>query len=110
MSHWGWGPALLFAAAVAAPAGAADEFPALFNGKSPDGRVPEGRDESKEFKDKDGKVRPNWKVENGILITEGRGFGFLRYEKEVSDFRWKAECRLSAKGNTGFCIRCVPFD
>ena len=67
-------------------------------------------DGAKEYKDKDGNAQPNWKVEDGMIVTAGRGFGFLRYEKEVSDFRWKAECRLNAKSNTGFCIRCVPYD
>jgi len=114
MSRGVWGTAVLLAALSAAPAGAADEYRDIFDGKSLDGWVVDG---AKEYKDKDGKMHPNWHVENGILITEGRGtsrthggLGFLRYDKEVSDFRLKAECRLSPKGNTGFCLRCRPYD
>ncbi len=109
MSRWAWGAAVLLAAATAVPA-ADDGFRAIFNGKDLDGWVAEGRDRSKEYKDKDGTVKPNWHVEGGVLITEGKDFGFLRYNKELSDFRWKAECRLSPKGNSGFCIRTVPYD
>jgi 3-keto-disaccharide hydrolase len=104
MSRWAWA-VLLFAAA--APVGAADEFRDIFDGKTLDGWVVDG---AKEYKDKDGTKQPNWKVEDGLIVTAGRGFGFLRYNQQVSDFRWKAECRLSSKGNTGFCIRCVPYD
>ncbi|HKI31467.1 MAG TPA: DUF1080 domain-containing protein [Gemmataceae bacterium] len=110
MSRRGWGTAVLIAALAAAPAGAADDYRDIFDGKTLDGWVAEGREGSKEYKDKDGKLRSNWKVEEGILITEGRGFGFLRYGKELADFRLKAECRLSPKSNSGFCIRCVPYD
>jgi hypothetical protein len=104
------GTAVLLAALAVVPAGAADEYRDIFDGKGLDGWVVEGRERSKEYKDKDGKVQQNWKVEDGILITEGKGFGFLRYNKEVSDFRLKAECRLTTKANTGFGIRCVPYD
>ena len=114
MSRRGWGVAVLLAAVTAAPAGAADDYRDIFDGKSLTGWVVDG---AKEYKDKDGKLHPNWHVDDGILVTEGRGtsrthggLGFLRYDKEVSDFRLKAECRLSPKGNTGFCIRCRPYD
>jgi Domain of Unknown Function (DUF1080) len=107
MSRWGWGTAVLIAAAVIAPVGAADDFRDIFDGKTLDGWVVEG---AKEYKDKDGKPQQNWTVEDGLLVTAGHGFGFLRYNKEVGDFRLKAEGRLSAKGNSGFGIRCVPYD
>jgi hypothetical protein len=92
---------------LVAPTGAADDYRDIFDGKTLKGWVIDG---AKEYKDKDGKVQPNWKVEDGMIVTAGKGFGFLRYDKEVSDFRWKAECRLTAKSNSGFCIRCVPYD
>jgi hypothetical protein len=108
MSRWAWGAAVLMASFAAVSAGADDDgYQAIFNGKDLDGWVIDG---AKEYKDKDGKMQANWKVEDGLLVTAGRGFGFLRYDKEVGDFRWKAECRLSAKGNSGFCIRTIPYD
>jgi hypothetical protein len=110
MTRLAWGTAALLAALAAVPAGAADDYRAIFNGKDLDGWVVEGRPGAKEYKDKDGKLHPNWKVEDGLLVTEGKGFGFLRYDKPVSDFRLKAECRLSPKGNSGFGIRCPPYD
>jgi hypothetical protein len=106
MRRLGWATAVLLAALGGAPAGA-DEYRDIFDGKGLDGWVVDG---AKEYKDKEGKVQPNWKVEDGLLVTAGRGMGFLRYDKEVSDFRLKAECRLSPKSNTGFGIRCVPYD
>jgi hypothetical protein len=109
MSRKGWGTAVLLAA-LTAPAGAADDYRDIFDGKSLDGWVIEGRPGVKEYKDKEGKVQQNWKVVDGILITEGHAFGFLRYYKELSDFSLKAEVRLSAKGNSGFGIRCPVYD
>lgn len=109
MTRLGWGTAVLLAALTAAPA-TADDYRAIFDGKGLDGWVVEGRPEAKEYKDKEGKTHPNWTVEDKVLVTAGKGFGFLRYDKEVGDFRLKAECRLSPKGNTGFCIRCAPYD
>jgi hypothetical protein len=110
MSRRDWGTAVLLVAVVVAPAGAADDYRDIFDGKTLTGWVVEGRPTSKEYKDRDGKVRANWRVEDGILTTEGKGFGFLRYEKEVSDFRLKAECRLTPGSNSGFGIRCPPYD
>ncbi len=95
---------------AAMPAPADDGFRTIFDGKGLTGWVVEGREKAISYTDKDGKVHQNWHVDDGVLITDGRDFGFLRYDKPVSDFRLKAECRLSPKGNTGFCIRTVPYD
>jgi len=102
--------AVLLAVLAIPQARAADEYRDIFDGKSLAGWVVEGREKAIRYTDKDGKVHDNWHVADGVLVTEGRDFGFLRYDKEVSDFRLKAECRLSPKGNTGFCIRTVPYD
>ncbi len=110
MSRWAWGGAVLMLAVAIVPADTDDGLRDIFDGKSLDGWLVEGRERAKEYKDKDGKLHPNWKVQDGILITEGRDFGFLRYHKELGDFRLKAECRLGPKSNTGFCIRCIPYD
>src|SRR5262245_56833319 len=106
MSRCAWGMVLLIAVLGASPA-AAEDLRSIFDGKTVDGWVIDG---AREYKDKDGNMQPNWKVEDGLIVTAGRGFGFLRYDKMMSYFRFKAECRLSPKSNTGFCIRCVPFD
>jgi Domain of Unknown Function (DUF1080) len=106
MSRWVWGTTVLLAVLAVAPASAAD-YRDIFDGKGLDGWVVDG---AKEYKDKDGKMQPNWMVENGLIVTAGRGFGFLRYDKQLTDFRWKTECRLTAKSNSGFCIRCLPYD
>jgi hypothetical protein len=114
MSRWSWGGAVLMLAVAIAPADSDDGFRDLFDGKTLDGWIVDG---AKEYKAKDGTMHPNWHVENGILITEGRGtsrthggLGFLRYNRELTNFRLKAECLLTPKANSGFCIRCRPYD
>src|SRR6476660_4722129 len=90
--------AVLCVAIAATPGRAEDNFRTLFNGKDLTGWVVDGE---KEYT-LDGKKVPNWTVEDGILVTAGKGFGFLRYDKVVTDFRLHAEVRLSSKGNSGF--------
>jgi hypothetical protein len=79
----------------------------LFNGKDLDGWVVEG---AGEHKDKD-QVKKVWNVRDGLLVCEGKGYGFLRYgKKEFSDFLFHLEYRMAKKCNSGIGIRTVPFD
>jgi hypothetical protein len=85
----------------------ADEL-VLFNGKNLDGWTVEG---TKDFKGKDDKVTLVWSVQDGLLRCEGKGFGFLRYDKkEFADFVLHVEYRMTPKCNSGIGIRTVPFD
>lgn len=95
-------------AALGAAAAPAQEMRNLFNGKDLDGWVAEGR---KEFKDKDGRVRPVWTVEDGLIHCAGNGFGFLRYDREVyRDFAFHVEYRMAPRCNSGIGIRTIAFD
>jgi hypothetical protein len=80
----------------------------LFSGKDLDGWVAEGK---KDYKDKDGQVKPVWCVEDGTLVCNGNGFGFLRYDKKVfSNFAFHVEYRMAPKCNSGIGIRTAAFD
>lgn len=61
-----------------------------------------------DFEDRGQKV-PVWTFENGVVKCNGRGFGYLRYDEQVSDFRFEAEYRFPKNGNSGIGIRTVPF-
>ncbi|SIO24265.1 protein of unknown function [Singulisphaera sp. GP187] len=85
----------------------AEEFQDLFNGKNLDGWVAEG---VKDF-DKDGESRPVWSVQNGEIVCTGKGFGFLRYDREeFADFVLQVEFRMAPKCNSGLGIRTRVFD
>lgn len=88
-----------------------DEWIVQFNGKDLSGWTIDG---PKTFTDKadNNKMKPLWTVENGLIRTEGKGFGFLRYDREFTDFVWHVEYRLSpTKGvNSGLGIRTGVFD
>jgi len=47
----------------------------------------------------------SWKVENGILRTEGGGGGWLSTDREYSDFKLELDFRVSAGGNSGVFLR-----
>src|SRR5262249_2727712 len=80
----------------------------LFNGKDLSGWVIEG---TKEYKDKDGQMKPVWQVRDGLLFCDGKGFGFLRWEdKEFADFTLHVEYRMAPKCNSGIGIRTTKFD
>lgn len=82
----------------------------LFNKKDLTGWVIDG---PKEYKDKtDNKMKPLWEVTDGMIHTSGKGFGFLRYDKEFSDFHLLVEYRLSKEKdvNSGIGIRTMVFD
>lgn len=99
--------ALLLILSASARAG---EFRDLFDGKTLDGWVAEGA-----VKDPDGP--PNWSVEDGRIVCLGKGFGFLRYDRqEFDDFTLRVEYRFEPtskgkpKGNSGLGIRTGHFD
>jgi hypothetical protein len=86
----------------------AEDSRELFNGKDLAGWVIEG---PKEFRDGSGRTVPMWAVRDGVLVTEGKGFGFLRYEKEqFGDFALHVEYRMTTGANSGVGVRTGPFD
>ena len=89
---------------------AATDYRDLFNGKNLDGWVVEGPKADKQG-------NPMWAVEDGTIVCLGKGFGFLRYDRqEFGDFAFKVEYRFlppsktNARGNSGLGIRTIPFD
>jgi len=105
--------AVAFALLLAGSTRAADKdgWLELFNGKELSGWVVEGPKEYKDKSDSD-KTKPNWSVHDGLIRTAGAGLGFLRYDKEFSDFILHVEYRMvKEKGvNTGIGIRTTKFD
>lgn len=80
----------------------------LFNGKDLRGWVAEG---SKEFSA--GSVNttiPVWTVNEGLLTCAGSGFGFLRYDRELTDFCLRVEFRMGGGCNSGIGIRHAKYD
>ena len=92
---------------IAAVDAAVDEngFIQLFNGTNLDGWVVEG---TKSFRDGDVE-KPIWTVEDGLIHCAGKGFGFLRYDKEFCDFEYRLQFRMTPKCNSGVGIRHVRF-
>jgi hypothetical protein len=80
----------------------------LFNGKDLTGWVAE----PPTYKDKQtGLTHPMWEVKDGLLVSPGKAFGFLRYDKaQFADFHLHVEYRLAVKGNSGIGIRTGVFD
>ncbi len=52
---------------------------------------------------------PVWTYADGVVRCSGHGFGYLRHEQAVSDFRLELEYRFPKNGNSGIGIRTVPF-
>ncbi len=75
--------------ADAPPAG----FTALFNGKDLEGWKVHG-----------GKLDV-WGADQGMLVVNGRGGGWLMTEKEYGDFELRLEYRLPKRGNSGVALR-----
>ncbi len=46
-----------------------------------------------------------WTVENGALVSDKGGYGWLRSGSMFADFALKAQVRTSAKGNSGIFLR-----
>jgi hypothetical protein len=88
---------IAFAPALAdEPKGPAGFLP-LFNGKDLNGwRVLDGKPEV-------------WKVENGLLVVDGKNGGWLMTEKEYANFELRLEFKMPEKGNSGVGLRS-PFE
>ncbi len=85
----------------------AEEFQPLFNGKDLSGWVAEGQIE----RTQDGVNRPVWSVKDGTILCEGKGFGFLRYDRqEYGDFELHLEFRMAPGCNSGLGIRTRNFE
>ncbi len=102
--------ALLSLSALASHAPADDGYRDLFNGRDLDGWAVEGP-----AADKQGD--PMWSVVDGKIVCLGRGFGFLRYDRQrFGDFAYRVEYRFlppsddNPRGNSGLGIRTIPFD
>lgn len=99
--------ALMFAAdAPSTPAASSGAEPVrMFNGTDLTGWVVEGVHSYP----KGDKRIPIWEAKDGMILCSGWGFGFLRYDTELSDFRFSMEYRIAKKGNSGVGIRGNPF-
>jgi hypothetical protein len=88
-----------------------DGWTDLFNGKDLGGWVIDGPTEYKDKSDGN-KPKPLWTVRDGVIRTTGGAFGFLRYDREYSDFILHVEYRLvKEKGaNSGIGIRTKKYD
>ena len=92
---------------LSAPALAEEGFKDLFNGKDLDGWVAEG---VKDFV-KEGQTQPVWSVKDGSILCNGKGFGFLRYDREeFTDFVFHVEFRMAPRCNSGLGFRTRAFD
>ena len=74
-----------------------DEFKSLFNGKDLSGWT------------KIGLKKEIWSVENGQIIMQGEGGGWLGSNEEYSDFEFQTEFQLSSASNSGIYLR-APAD
>jgi hypothetical protein len=105
--------ALAFSHFFAAIASAADKdgWTDLFNGKDLTGWVIDGPTEYRDKSDGN-KAKPLWTVQDGMIRTGGAAFGFLRYDKEFTDFILHVEYRLvKEKGvNSGIGIRTKRYE
>ena len=85
---------------------AENDFTDLFNGKDLSGWVSEGQDTFQQG----GEKRPIWTVNDGQIVCDGHGYGFLRYDKkQFSDFQIHVEYRMAKKCNSGLGIRTVKY-
>ena len=88
------------AAALAVPVRADDVKPpegfvALFNGKDLTGWKATGKMDV-------------WKAEDGAIVVEKGGGGWLLTEKEYGDFELRLEYKMSARANSGVALRTPP--
>lgn len=100
---WSFGiAALLVVTFLSSPAYAQDSPPtpgasegwlALFDGQTLSGWTQVGE--------------ARWRVEEGVLIADAGGFGWLRYDKPFVNFELKLEFRSAADGNSGVYVRAA---
>ena len=85
----------LLVIALAASTAAADEevFVSLFDGRTTEGWTPVGGQPG------------NWSVDDGRLITQGQGGGWLSTEKTYADFTLTLEYSVAPGGNSGVFLR-----
>jgi|GEM_PF-207066 len=77
----------------------------IFNGRDLSGWVVEG---TKEIKD-DSKHTPIWSAADGSIHCAGSGYGFLRLDRQLTDFRFSVEYQMSKGCNSGIGIRGTKF-
>ncbi|MDZ4817569.1 MAG: DUF1080 domain-containing protein [Planctomycetota bacterium] len=81
-------------------------FVDLYNGKDFTGWEIDG---TKENKNAAGELVPIWNITDGIIHCRGTGFGFLRSEKQYTDFALAVEYRMLPGCNSGIGIRHKKF-
>jgi Domain of Unknown Function (DUF1080) len=91
---------------VATAFAAESEIPAtktsLFNGKDTAGWVSHLKDEAP--------AEATWSVKDGLLVCTGTPNGFLRTEKNYSQYKFTVEWRFTKPGNTGVVVHMTPPD
>lgn len=101
--------ALLAMLIAASTCQAADDakWETIFNGKDLSGWVAEGSATRRDGES----TAPIWTVTDGHVHCSGTPgtFGFLRYDRRVCDFAFRAEYRLEKGTNSGIGIRTVPY-
>ena len=75
----------------------------------PDGNMDDWVMDGQTHRDEE-KTVPVWTYQDGVLRCNGKGYGFLRYKKELRDFTFHVEfLMLDSRCNSGICIRHVPY-
>ena len=92
-------------------------FKALFNGKDLtgwQGLVPINKrakmsadDRAKAQKAADDKILPHWKVENGVIVYDGKGDN-LQTVQDFGDFELFCDWKIEAGGDSGLYLRGNP--
>ncbi len=88
-------------------------FTALFNGKDLtgwQGAVGLKLSDEKKLaarKDADAKATAHWKVEDGVLVNDGKGVN-LATSKDYTDFELRLDWKIEPKGDSGVYLRGVP--
>lgn len=94
-------------------------FVSMFNGKNLDGwkglvenPIARAKMSSKELAEKQAKadqeMRRDWRVENGVLVFEGKGYNNLVSEKMYEDFEMYVDWKMEALGDGGVYLRGSP--